>query len=272
MCLISVIMGVYNIEKLWAFEKSMQSVLGQTVRDFEFLICDDGSTDHTYQILCRYARQDGRIRVLRSQSRRGLGAALNRCMRHSKGTYLARQDADDISLPDRFQRQTEFLKKHPGISFAGTNVILYDSAGDWGRRLLPAYPRKEDFLFTSPFVHGSLMFCRKAFQTAGGYRVGKQTLRAEDYDLLMHMYAAGLRGANLRTACYKFLEDKDTWKRRKYGDRLDEMKVRLQGFRELGLLPQGLPYVMKPLVVGLIPARLLLRLKNGHTIQMPGTH
>jgi len=262
-------MGVYNIEKLWAFEKSMQSVLGQTVRDFEFLICDDGSTDDTYQILCRFARQDGRIRVMRNQKRRGLAASLNRCINNSSGKYLARHDADDISLPERFWRQTEFLRTHPFISFAGTDVVLYDSTGDWGRRILPAYPRKEDFLFTSPFVHGSLMFCRSAFQTAGLYRVGKQTMRAEDYDLLMHMYAAGLRGANLRTACYKYLEDKDTWKRRKYSYRLDEMKVRLQGFGELGLLPKGLPYVLKPLAVGLIPARFLLRLKNGHTIQMP---
>lgn len=268
MCLISVMMGVYNIEKLWVFEKSMQSVLGQTVRDFEFLICDDGSTDCTYQILCRYARQDSRIRVLRNPVRRGLGVSLNRCIRRAAGRYLARQDADDLSLPDRFRLQTAFLQKHPDISFAGTDVILYDRAGDWGRRILPAYPRREDFLFTSPFVHGSLMFCRHAFETAGGYRIGKQTRRAEDYDLLMHMYAAGLRGANLRTACYKFLEDNETWKRRTYTDRLDEMKVRLQGFRELGLLPEGLPYVLKPLVVGLIPAGFLLRLKNGHTIQM----
>lgn len=270
MVLISVIMGVYNIEKLAVFPKAVQSVLDQTVEDFEFLICDDGSTDSTCRILQAYAMQDARIRLLHNRTRQGLAAALNKCIASSRGSFLARQDADDISCPKRFEMQIEFLRQHPDISFAGTRAALYDMHGNWGRRVSVPYPRKEDFLFTNPFVHGSLMFCRDAFAKAGTYQVAKQTRRAEDYELLMRMYASGLRGANLPQTLYRLLEDADAWKRRKYRYRLDEAKVRLQGYYRLGLLPRGLPYVLKPLAVGLLPHKLVLRLKQGHTIQIRG--
>lgn len=268
MCRISVIMGAYNVQNLWIFEKAINSVLRQTMQDFELIVCDDGSTDNTYQMLRRFARQDRRIRVIRSQKRCGLAAALNRCLFIARGDLIARQDADDLSMPDRFRQQAAFLERHPQISFVGTNVTLFYQNGSWGKRVLPPRPKKEDFLFTCPFVHGSLLFRREAFMRAGVYRTGKQTLRAEDYDLLMRMYAAGLRGANLQKAHYQFLEDQTAWKRRKYRYRFDEAIVRLYGFRQLGLLPKGLPYVVKPLAVGLVPPRILLRLKNGYTIQM----
>lgn len=271
MCKISVVMGVYNIGKLKIFGRAMDSVLKQTVRDFEFIICDDGSTDHTYSILLKYAKQDGRIRILHNQAQCGLAAALNKCISISAGAYIARQDADDISLPDRFHAQAEFLERYPKISFVGSNVVLYDPVrGDYGERILPEYPKKEDFLFTNPYVHGSLMFQRAAFEKAGRYRIAKETRRAEDYDLLMHMYALGLRGANIQKPLYKYLEDTDALRRRKYIYRIDEAKVRLRGFGELGLLPHALPYVVKPLIVGLLPYRMLVRLKNGHTMQIKG--
>lgn len=246
----------------------MDSVRGQTLTEIEILICDDGSTDRTRELLQTYAGEDPRIRILVSPKRQGLAAALNRCIRAARGEYLARQDADDLSAPDRLERQAVFLKRHPQIDFVGTSTILYNSTGDWGRRILPAYPRKEDFLFTNPFVHGSLMFRKRAFETAGMYRSARLTRRAEDYELLMRMYAAGLRGANLQQPLYRFLEDRDACRRRKYRYRMDETIVRLQGFGRLGLLPRGLPYAVKPLAVGLIPDRLLQRLRHGHTIQI----
>lgn len=259
---LSVIMGAYNVASLTVFRKAMDSVLKQKMGDFEFIICDDGSTDETWGLLKELADRDKRVRPVQNPENRGLAASLNHCLEHARGELIARQDADDISAPDRFQKQITFLGAHPEIGFAGSNVTLWDETGDWGERLFPEYPQAKDFRFTMPFVHGALMFRRSALDAVAGYRVAKETRRAEDYDMLMRMYAAGLRGANLQERLYAFLEDRAAQKRRKYRYRLDEAAVRWKGFRSLGLMPGALPYVMKPLAVGLIPSGILRRLKK----------
>lgn len=265
---LSVIMGVYNIEHLWIFAKSMQSILGQSFGDFECIICDDGSTDHTYDILCAYEKQDQRITVLKNKTNRGLAYSLNQCIQASNGQYLARHDADDISEQNRLEKQIAYMEQHPHISFLGTNAALFDGAGVWGSRILSARPKKEDFLFTDPFVHGSLVFRKQDLLELGGYRVSRQTRRAEDYELLMRMYAHGKMGENLPECLYYFLEDRAAESRRKYKYRIDEMKVRWNGFWALGLMPKALPYVVKPLIAGLIPAGCLKRMKNGRSIRI----
>ena len=257
MCTISVIMGVYNIEHLWVFDQAINSILNQTMSDFEFIICDDGSTDQTYEKLLDYQQRDKRVHLLRNQTNKGLAHSLNRCLKLAHGIYIARQDADDISRQDRFEKQLDFLNDHQEISFVGSNVSLYDKSGIWGQRTSPEYPKKTDFLFSAPFVHGSLMFRKETLQSFNGYRVSKETLRAEDYELEMRMYSAGIKGANLQVNLYQFLEDKNTQSRRKYKFRMDEAKVRYQGFKAMGLMPQSMPYVIKPLIVGLLPAPIM---------------
>ncbi len=265
---LSVIMGVHNIEHLWVFEKSIQSVLNQSYDDFEFIICDDGSTDRTYEILCAYEKRDARVILLKNKTNRGLAYSLNRCMQKAQGEYLARHDADDISHQKRFEIQMNYMKQHPNISFSGTNAALFDRSGVWGRRILPLRPQKKDFLFTDPFVHGTLIFKKQDLLELGGYRIRKETRRAEDYDLLMRMYAHGKYGENLQECLYFFLEDAAAYSRRKYRFRFDEASVRWKGFWALGLMPKALPYVIKPLFVGLLPGSVLKRLKNGRSIQI----
>src|ERR1051326_97584 len=109
---ISVVMAVYNSEQ--TAPESIDSILQQTFSDFEFIIVDDGSTDATGEILRGYAELDKRIQVY-TQQRSGLIASLNRHCRLARGRYIARMDADDISLPDRFEKQFRFLEAHPEI-------------------------------------------------------------------------------------------------------------------------------------------------------------
>ena len=177
---VSVLMGVHNIAGLRLFDRAVGSVLAQTMDDFEFLICDDGSTDRTWELLERIAKQDARVRLLRNTKNEGLAFTLNRCLQAAQGEYVARQDADDISAPERFAVQLAFLEQHPEIAFLGSDVILWDECGAWGKREFPEYPQVRDFLFTMPFVHGALMFRREAVRKAGGYRVARETRRAED--------------------------------------------------------------------------------------------
>ncbi len=258
---ISVISGAYNIENCFSFEKSINSVLNQTFSDFEFIICDDGSTDKTWQLLLDFAQKDMRVKLLRNEKNLGLAAALNRCISASTGKYIARHDCDDYNDLHRFDIQLEFMQSHENIALLGCGAYLFDKNGVWGKEAFPCEVKNEDFLFTSPYKHGSVMFRREMLLKAGGYRVSKETYRTEDYDLFMRMQAF-CKGANLDKYLYYFCEDSASLERRKYRYRIDEAQVRYKGFKQLGLLPKGFPYVIKPLIVGLIPPKILNQMKD----------
>ena len=264
---VSVVMGAYNIGALAVFDRSMRSILDQTMTDLEVIICDDGSTDDTYTRLRTYAECDKRIRLIRQERNAGLAVALNRCIAEASGTYICRHDADDISVVDRLEKQLRFLHDWPDIGFVGSNVLLYDGDRRWGRRIFPEFPEKKDFLFTMPYVHGALMFRREVLVDSGGYRTDKIAYRVEDYELLMRLYAHGVRGANIQEYLYEFLENDDSYRRRKYRYRINEARVRCQGFSALELMPGAVPYVVKPLIVGLLPKWWLNRLREGRTLQ-----
>ncbi len=258
---LSIISGAYNISGCYSFRKSIESVLDQTFSDFEFIICEDGSHDNSWELLNEYAQKDSRIKLLRNEKNLGLAASLNRCIEVSVGQFIARHDCDDYNAPERFAKQISFLNSHPDVSLVGTAVILFDENGEWGKMNFPKSVSNRDFLFRSPFQHGSVMFRRDALLEAGCYRVAKETRRAEDYDLFMTMQTF-CKAANLPEYLYYFCDDKKTRKRRKYRYRIDDVKVRWRGFKKLNLLPQGILHVIKPLIVGLIPSSMLERLKN----------
>ena len=105
----------------------------------------------------------------------------------------------------------------------------------------------------SPFAHPSVMFRAACLRAAGGYDSDPAIGRSEDYDLFMRLYASGSRGYNIQEYLLEYREELGSMRRRKYRFAVTEARVRLRGFRRLGLLPFGLPYVAKPLVIGLIP-------------------
>lgn len=258
---VSVICAAFNMEKVFSFRDSISSILTQTFYDFELIACDDGSTDRTFDILTEYARADGRIKLLKNSANLGLAASLNRCIEYSSGEYIARHDFDDLSHPQRLCRQVEYLDKNPSVDILGTGVFLFDKNGVYSKRSFPKEVRGEDFLFSSPFMHGSVMMRRNALLAVGGYRVSRLTRRTEDYELFMRLCRIS-RGENLRERLYFYLEDEDTKKRRRYRYRIDEAIIRARGFYSLGLLPRGILYVVKPLIVGLIPGGILNLLKR----------
>lgn len=262
---ISVLMGIYNENRNRA-ALAIDSVLKQTFADFEFLICDDGSDPAFYRWLRQYCRKDKRIRLMRQKENKGLAAALNRCFRCASGKLIARMDADDISVCTRFEKQAAFLHRHKEYALAGSNVYLIAGSVVWGERRLEEAPGKHSFLYTSPFIHPAVMIRREAMETLLGYREQPRYLRVEDYDFFMRMYAAGYRGYNVQepllyyrqeifVRSYKALHRNrlPAYVKRKYRYRVNECLVRLQGFRELGILGGNLRYVAKPLAVGLLP-------------------
>lgn len=259
---VSVIMGIYNSNNEEMVKSAIDSILNQTFKDFEFIICDDGSTDGTYELVKRLTKHDDRVILIQNEKNSGLAYSLNHCLSIAKGEYIARMDADDISLPERLEEEVAFLDNNKEFAIVGCNVKFFNSNGIWGKRCLPEFPEKASFLFTSPFVHPSILIRAEVMTVLCGYRVEKETLRAEDYDLFMRMYSKGYKGYNLQAELYCFREDENAYKRRAYKYRLDEAKVRYKGFKSLGLMPRAIPYVIKPLIVGLLPQKFLSVLRN----------
>ena len=114
-------MSVFNGEK--HVNSAIKSILNQTFRDFEFIIIDDGSKDNTLKVIKEYAKIDNRIKVIRNLTNIGLTKSLNKAIKLSKGEFIARQDTDDISLPNRLEKQIEFLQKNPDCALCGSDMF-----------------------------------------------------------------------------------------------------------------------------------------------------
>ena len=123
---ISVIMGVHNGERY--LSEAIESILTQSMPDFEFIICNDGSTDNTSEILSNYSKKDSRIKCINLEKNRGLANALNVCIRAASGEVIARMDCDDISFPERFEKQFHVLQKG-NADIVGSQVIIINSLG-----------------------------------------------------------------------------------------------------------------------------------------------
>lgn len=257
----TIITGIHN-GHLPQLQQAMDSVLSQSLGDFQWLICDDGSRTPVRSFLEDAAQKDTRICLLRNSENRGLAYSLNRCIRHAKTELLVRQDGDDLSLPGRFARLVPFMEQHPEYALVSSNISLFDENGVWGRMRYPEFPQREDFLFSLPFMHGAVGLRRETLLRAGGYRVSRRTGRCEDLELFMRLYAMGETGYTIQEELYGYREDSEAQNRRRYRHRMAEAMVRLEGFAKLGLLPRGVVYAGKPLVVGLLPKKLLHRMKD----------
>lgn len=263
MCEISIIMGIYKmIEKENLVKLAIDSILNQTYKDFEFIICDDGSNDGTYEMVQGLTKNDSRVILIKNDKNKGLAYSLNHCLSIAKGKYIARMDADDISMPNRLEKQTKFLNEHLEYAMVGCNLVLINDKGVWGKRILAERPTKKSFLFTSPFCHPAIVMRKEVLDKVNSYKVEKITRRAEDYDLFMRIYANGYKGYNIQEFLYQFREDNDAFKRRAYKYRWDEVQVRYRGFKALGFMPEAFLYVIKPLIVGLIPQKILAKLRG----------
>lgn len=178
---ITVVMPVYNAAG--HLREAVDSILGQTFGDFELIIINDGSADATASILKRYAELDSRIR-LHHQEKHGLVSALNRGCALARGQYIARMDADDISLPHRFERQLEYMEKHPQIGVLGTWICNIDENGAVKRAWRP--PTNPKLLRWTHFFgvcvsHPTVLMRREVVVKLDFYRQGADHI--EDVDL-----------------------------------------------------------------------------------------
>ncbi|MDR2204719.1 MAG: glycosyltransferase [Flavobacteriaceae bacterium] len=199
---ISVVMSVFNAEKYLA--KAVNSILNQTFTNFEFIIVEDCSTDGSLKILEDFAQKDSRIKIIRKDKNKGTKGFienLNRGLEEAKGKYIARMDADDISELERFEKQFDFLEKHPDIFIVGAQLDLMDETekiigekiAETSNRLIYKKMIKNIQLF-----HPLIMFRNLNVH----YR--EKMWYCEDYDLYLRIMTENLKMANLPDKLLKY--------------------------------------------------------------------
>ena len=194
--LVSVLLSTYNSEE--TIEESLFSILNQTYKNLEILIVDDGSTDNTEEICKKFQLNDERILLFSNKKNIGLTKSLNSLAQKASGSLIARQDADDVSLPERIEKQIQFMnkkkldavttrslvkqnnKKRPGISFYIPNKLLIN--------------RK------NPFIHGTLIIKENVFKDIGYY--DERFYFAQDYKLFYDLLNKGYKVKTLNEALY----------------------------------------------------------------------
>lgn len=192
---VSVLMSTLNAERYLA--QCIESMLGQTFSDFQFIIVDDGSTDASLSLIDKYAKVDSRIDVIRSVSR-GLTHNLNVAARAADGVYLARMDADDVSYPLRLERQVSFLDNNPDVSAVGTWINSIDANGNTlGHWHPPTEPADLlwRMMFENVVAHPSAMIRTECLKSVGYY--DERRIVAQDYDLWTRIALLGGRISNL---------------------------------------------------------------------------
>lgn len=261
--LISICMGVrYQKNNLALLERSIRSIQAQTYSNWEFLICERDSTPAAKRRLSSFAQEDSRIQLIDGTGTTGLAGQLNRCLEEAKGDWVARMDDDDFSHPQRLAVQMEYLLQNPQVAFVGCVARLEREDLPVGTRQLPAKPTVRDFLFVQPFLHPTLLFRREALNVVGNYCEESRCLGCEDYDLLLRLYETGLVGENIQDPLFTYTLPPKGSKKRTMALRWNEVKTRYIRFRTLGLLPGALPYIIKPVIVGMVPGPILDFLKS----------
>jgi glycosyltransferase involved in cell wall biosynthesis len=202
-------MAAYNGRRY--ITAAVESVLGQTADDFEFVIIDDGSTDGTSQDLLRFAAQDRRIRLI-SRPNRGLTASLNEALSLAQGEFVARMDGDDVCLPQRLAEQLEYLRAHPECVCVGSRVELIDPMGSPIRVSDHKLSHEEiDAELLSgigwAIVHPVAMMRRSAVSEVGGYR--EQFRTSQDLDLFLRLGEVG-KLANLPDVLLQYRQHFDS--------------------------------------------------------------
>lgn len=197
---ISVVMPVYNGEKY--IRETMDSVLNQTFADFEFIIINDASKDSTEEIIKSY--EDDRIVYLINEQNLGVAGTLNRGIEHAKGEYIARIDADDIAMPQRFEKQVAFMDTHPDVGVCGSHIRIFEEDGTERDYIYSEtdVELRVDMLFNSGFAHPAVMI-RKSVLDKEKLFYNIEFEKAEDYRMWYDVMKVS-KGHNLQEPLLRY--------------------------------------------------------------------
>ena len=222
---VSVIMPAYNVEKYVG--EAIESILNQTFPDFEFIIINDGSTDNTAKIVKEYAKKDKRIKFIDNKENRGFIARLNDCLELARGEYVAKMDSDDISLPERLERQVEYLDNNPDIGMVGVGVRKFGTVNRIDTR--PARVGIADFIYTCATT---VFMARREIIEREQLRFDKNYFAAEDHEFYSR-FARVSKIANLQEVLYMYRyhgENVSVQKHHKQHESDERIKCDIAGF------------------------------------------
>ena len=252
---VSFLMSVFNAERTLCH--ALDSLLAQTYTNWECILCDDASTDGSPAILQEYQKKyPQRFILLRNEVNKRLAYSLNRCLAIAKGEFVARMDADDLSCPERLEKQVAFLRSHPDIVLVGTAMQRFYDDGSFGAIDTPRceFPDYWEPHRSNVFNHATILAYKQVYDQLGGYTVLPRTVRGQDRDLWFRFLKAGFKGANMPDALYMVREDRDAIKRRTLKDYWISYQNTIFGYRllhypwhwyikpTLGLLKAFVPY------------------------------
>ena len=250
---VSVVMATYNCESTGA--KSVETILNQTYKNIEFIICDDGSTDNTYSILETYQKNNqDKIILIKNKKNMKLPYTLNHCLKYVTGDYVARMDADDLSKPERFERQVGFLQNHSDIDLVSTGIEISNGSSIVGKIINPEYPDKTTMISDTPFSHATIMTYPYVYDELGGYSLDKYAERVEDKELWFRFFEHGFKGYGMNEILYTVLEDQSTYSRRKYKYRINSTVTTLRGYKKLNISKKYWLHAFIPMINGLVPS------------------
>ena len=195
--LISVIMSVYNDEK--NIDKSIESIMSQTYKNLELHILDDGSNDKTWKIINKYKTEYQNIFIYRNKNNLGLTKSLNYLVNQTNGEIIARQDSDDLSHPERIEKQLNIMTKY-NLDFCTTRAQIIQN-----NKITPKFsyyiPKKIMVKYKNPFIHGTLMIKKRVIINVGMY--DENFYYSQDYKLMTDLLNINSKYKILRTPYYK---------------------------------------------------------------------
>ena len=235
---IAILMSVYRGDKPEYFERAMRSISGEQTRkpDQVVLVLDGPVEAELRRVIELVQREIGdSLRLVPLETNQGLGRALDAGLRECNQELVARMDADDIAMPERLERQEQFLNEHSDIDVVGSGAQEIDEAGVEGarRRVPEAHDELLAMLWTNPFIHSSVMFRRERILCAGGY--DSNLRRRQDYELWFRAAENGLRFGNIDEPLVKYRFDRNTHKKQPVALAWEQALIGFRGSKRLRL-------------------------------------
>lgn len=252
---ITVLMAIYNCAP--TLVEALDSLMAQTYQRFKVVLCDDCSTDNTYDVACKYIEQyPDKFILIRNDTNRKLPYSLNRCLEYADTEYVARMDGDDISKPERFEKEIAFLDEHSEYALVSCPMEYFDENGVFMVGKTELEPTAKSFLKGSPFSHAAVMMRTEDLKSVGAYTVARWTQRGQDVHLWAKFISNGYKGLNLQCALYKMRDDKNAYKRRNFQDAVMSIR-RTYKIYQLLQMPYIYYYrIFRQLAVWLLPYKL----------------
>lgn len=264
---VSVIMPIFNVEK--TLSEAVDSIIAQTYTNWQLIMCDDASTDGTYELAKSYAEKyPDKIIVVRNEVNSKIRVTLNHCLKYADGEYIARMDGDDISVPTRFEKQVKFLEENPKYIVCGCAMIPFDDEGERAPRIntncFDVNQKRQCF-------HATLLCRREMYDRIGGYCEKWYTNRCEDQYLWYSLSSnKDMFTFNLDEPLYKVREDRNTFARRNLKNAFTTSVCLIHCYHMMHFPIPYYIHVLRPYVSAILPYSVMKKYHSKKDIQRRG--